>query len=101
MELEREYGKQRLERKLKWTQDMMLSTLLGLLGFFLGLIVFFMWAIGLLLLWYAFFLRYAAYAERDNPDRSDRIHTQRLVIAAFGFGTILGSVARIVVGFWP
>lgn len=94
MELERDFARRRLERKLKWTQDMMLCTLLGLLGFLLGLVSYVIGGFGILLLCVAFYFRLAAYEERDNPDRSSKMHFYRFTIAAFGCGAVLGSIAK-------
>ncbi len=97
MESERDYARQRLEWKLKRTQDMMLWTLLGLLGFLLGLVSQVIGGIGFLLLWAAFFLRYTAYVGRDNPDYSSKIHTYGFTIASFGWGAVFGFIAKFLI----
>lgn len=95
MESERDYARQRLERKLERTQDMMLWTLLGLIGFILGTLNYVIGGIGFLLLMSAGFIEIPAYLGRKNPVWSARVRAYAYAMAAFGGGAVLGFAARL------
>ncbi len=76
----------------------MLATVLVLIGFLLGMMSDVIARFGLMLLGPALALEFMAYFGRKNPEWSARVFAYACAMAAFGLGTALGLVARIVVG---